>query len=330
MSLTMIDAALLAWAFLATPASAADLPIVITFGDSTTATRGDLTIYSQVISEEIRGIKVINAGIGGNNTNHAKARFDKDVLDPSPDIVVIQFGINDAAIDVWKDPPATASRVSLADYETNLRQFIDTLAENGTAVILMTPNPLRWTERMREMYGQPPYNPKDEDGFNFRLKQYAGKVRGLAEEKKLPLVDVYQLFEAHGAKPGKSVDELLLDGVHPNEAGQRIVADRLIPLVRKKIKDAAADRASSPALKLVTNPTAPRRAATVSKVVFQVTATSLINRELRYRPHDISGTTLGFRIADMTPFGPADALSRGREDNKWNVFEYETDGFSGK
>jgi len=228
-------------------AAAAGELVVVTFGDSTTATRGELNIYSQVLRDEVDGVQVINAGIGGDHTGDARARFEKDVRAHQPDVVVIQFGINDAAVDVWKDPPATESRVSLADFEANLRYLIDTLAADGGQVILMTPNPLRWNAKMREMYGKSPYDPNVEDGFNVRLKEYAAKVRELAKEKKLALVDVYQLFEKHGAKDGRSVDELLLDGIHPNEVGQRIVADALLPLIRKSA-------AAMPKVKIAMNP----------------------------------------------------------------------------
>lgn len=234
----MKDRLIILCALLLTMATAlrADEAVVVTFGDSTTATRADLRIYSQVLAEELEGVKVVNAGVGGHNTDHARARFGKDVRAHNPDVVVIQFGINDAAVDVWKDPPATESRVALADYEANLRHFVDTLNADGSAVILMTPNPLRWNPKMREMYGKAPYDPDDEDGFNRFLKSYAEKVRELSKEKKLPLVDVYRIFEEHGAMEGQSVDELLLDGVHPNEAGQRLVADALLPLVRSLVK----------------------------------------------------------------------------------------------
>ena len=238
--------------------NAGDESVVVTFGDSTTATRGGVRVYSRVLAEEVAGIKVINAGVGGHNTDHARARFEKDVLTHDPDVVVIQFGINDAAVDVWKDPPAKESRVSLTDYEANLRHFIDALAKNGAEVILMTPNPLRWNKKMREMYGKPPYDPDDEDGFNAFLKLYAGKVRELAKEKKLPLVDVYRLFEAHGAKADQSIDELLLDGIHPNERGQRIVADGLKPLVQKSIGKQGANPKPKLDLKVAMNPPVSR------------------------------------------------------------------------
>ena len=41
------------------------------------------------------------------------------------------------------------------------------------------------------------------------------------------LVDVYRAFQERGEEDGGSVDALLLDGMHPNAAGHRLVANLL-------------------------------------------------------------------------------------------------------
>lgn len=217
--------------------SAAEPATIVTFGDSTTATRGPLVVYSMILAKELpqQGlpVKVINAGIGGNTTQNAIARFEKDVLAKQPDLVVIQFGINDSAVDVWKDPPAKASRVSQKQYEANLRSLIDQLQQRDIKVILMTSNSLRWIPRIKKLYGKPPYDPDDPQGFNLFLKDYAQSVREIAREKQVPLVDIYAAFEEFDKQPDQSTDDLLLDGMHPNTAGQRKVADLLIPQIKK-------------------------------------------------------------------------------------------------
>ena len=136
------------------------------------------------------------------------------------------MGINDSAYDVWKNPPADKPRVSPADYEANLRKMLKTLKSRDTAVILMTPNPLMWTEKLREMYSKPPYDPKDPDGFNKTLGKYVGIVKQIGKEENVPVLDVFEAFRTQ--KDG-TTDELLLDGMHPNAKGQRIVADLLLP-----------------------------------------------------------------------------------------------------
>ena len=95
----------------------------------------------------------------------------------------------------------------------------------------MTPNPLRWTPSLKKRYGRPPYDPEDADGFNVLLSQYAQQVRELARAEQVPLIDVYADFEEFGSQEGQSVDDLLLDGMHPNERGHRRVADQLISLL---------------------------------------------------------------------------------------------------
>ena len=211
---------------------------IVALGDSTTAPRGKLKIYAECLKEDLpkQGLKVdiINAGIGGQSTADAAKRFEKDVSSKHPDIVIIQFGLNDSTINVWKNPPDTKSRVSQGQYVTQLEQWVETLRKQNIQVILMTPNPMRWTPQLIKLYGKPPYLPKDPDGLNVTLIPYVQDVRDLAKKHKLPLVDVYAAFQKHGKLPGKSVDGLLLDGMHPNDEGQRMIADMLIETIVKQ------------------------------------------------------------------------------------------------
>lgn len=213
---------------------------IVVFGDSTTATRGKLEIYGNLLARELpaKGIpaEIVNAGIGGNTTQMAVNRFEKDVLEKNPDLVVIQFGINDSAIDVWKNPPETEPRVSKERYIQNLEKIIETLKARKCGVILMTPNQMCWTQRLKENYGKPPYDTNDLDGFNVTLREYAQAVREIAAKQKVPLVDVYAAYTAYGKVENQSVNNLLLDGMHPNDKGHRIVADLLIPEIVKLCK----------------------------------------------------------------------------------------------
>ena len=208
---------------------------IVTFGDSTTAPRGSLRIYASLLEEELprRGqpVRVINSGIGGNNTDQARARFEKDVLANKPDVVVIQFGINDAAVDVWKDPPSNEPRVAVETYIENLRHFVDTLRDRKIRVVLMTPNPMSWTDPLKKLYGKPPYDPSAIDGFNVLLKQYAQNVRVLARQENVEFVDVYALFEEHGNDGANILSDFLSDGMHPNAMGHRRIADRLMDVL---------------------------------------------------------------------------------------------------
>ena len=214
---------------------------IVMFGDSTTAPRGSLKVYAERVEIALQSIGsslgVHNAGIGGNTTRDARKRMQTDVLQYTPRLVVMQLGINDSAVDVWKNPPATMPRVPLAEYLLNLRIMI-TAAQNAQAkVILMTTNPLRWTSKLRELYGKPPYNADAEDGFEpLNLTKYNEALRKLATELKLPLVDVHAVYPAFAAKNKTTIEEMLLDGMHPGDIGHQLVAELLVPVIRDAVR----------------------------------------------------------------------------------------------
>ena len=205
---------------------------IVVFGDSTTARRkGVGEVYEQRLAKALPGIRIVNAGVPGDTTERARTRFERDVLARRPDLVVIQFGANDSAVDVWKG--ATEPRVARKRYEENLRHFVTELQKRKRQVVLMTPGMFRWTDKLREMYGKPPYDAARPDGFCVTLKEYATLVRELAKELQVPLVDVYREQEEYEHVPGQSVNALFLDGMHPNDKGHKLIASLLEPVLRR-------------------------------------------------------------------------------------------------
>jgi lysophospholipase L1-like esterase len=202
------------------------LPLkIVTFGDSLTAPRPGVTTYSEMIAASLKekGIaaQVINRGVRGNTSTQARARFDTDVLAERPDLVIIQLGANDAAVDVWKNPAATRPRVDIDTFRKNIEHFVRTLRRNHSKVILMTSNRFAWTPQLRGLYGKPPYEVSSDDGFNVMLEVYSEAVRQIARREKIQLVDAAKVVPSSA----------LLDGMHPSTAGHRMVADLLLPLI---------------------------------------------------------------------------------------------------
>jgi lysophospholipase L1-like esterase len=217
----------------AAPAPVAEPTTIVAFGDSTTAERAATKVYTTILQEELQNVRVLNAGVRGNTTEMARKRFEKDVLENQPQIAIIQFGINDAAVDVWKTPPAITPRVSLERYEENLRFFVQALKLHHTRVVMMTPNPICWTPKLRDMYGKLPYHPDDVDGFNALMIPYCEAVRRVALEERVEFLDMQQAFAEGARKLGVSVDVLLSDGMHPNDKGHRVEAELLLDQVRR-------------------------------------------------------------------------------------------------
>ena len=216
---------------------------IIMFGDSTTAYRPGAVkkVYSVRVGEALQSVgsslAVHNAGIGGNTTRDARKRFEREVLRHRPRVIVMQFGINDSAVDVWKNPPATEARVPLAEYLENMRAMVSAAKLQKATVILMTTNPLRWTPKLKDMYGKPPYDADKEDGFDSaQLAAFNEALRKLAAELSLPLVDVRAAYPGFAAKHNTTVDGLLLDGMHPNDLGHQLVSELLFPAIRDALR----------------------------------------------------------------------------------------------
>jgi lysophospholipase L1-like esterase len=213
--------------------------VVVAFGDSTTAPREGVTVYPELLqrhfSEGHRPMQMINAGVRGDHTERARDRFVADVLAHEPQIVILRFGINDAAVDVWDSPPAVEPRVSLSRFRDNLLWMAMTLREQGAIPILCTPNPLAWSDVTLRLYGQPPYLPEDADGFNVLLRDYVAAIRELAVQLGVPLVDLDAAFRHVPSQAVPSWQDLLLDGMHPNDAGHRLATKLLAPILEQTL-----------------------------------------------------------------------------------------------
>ncbi len=212
--------------------------VVVLFGDSTTAPREGVQVFADCLRAKFPAITFINAGVGSNTTDLARERFEQDVLRHNPDAVTIFFGLNDAAADVWRG--IAEPRVTVERYAENLRHFVHILKDKGSIPILLTPNPLAWTEELIALYGKPPYDTASDAGFNVLLVSYVEAARRIAKEENALLIDVNRMYTDHAAAPGHSLHDWLLDGMHPNSAAhEKITAEiaaLLQPLVSEKNK----------------------------------------------------------------------------------------------
>jgi len=87
------------------------------------------------------------------------------------------------------------------------------------------------------MYGKPPYDPDAEDGFESPLlAAYNEAIRRVASEMNVPLVDVRASYPDFASKRNLAIDELLLDGLHPNDIGHELVAGLLVPVIRDVLR----------------------------------------------------------------------------------------------
>ena len=205
---------------------------IVAFGDSTTALADGVCVYTERIKRRLIECdlfaEVINTGVKLNTTSDARTRIEKDVISQKPDITIMQFGINDATVDVWKDPPEKQPRVCIDRYEQNVRYIIQRLREINSEILIMSPNPLCWTEELKKMYGKPPYLPERVDGMNILLADYAKRVIQIAKELNVYYVDIYSVYRS---EKDWLEGKFLVDGIHPNDVGHQLVVENLWPVL---------------------------------------------------------------------------------------------------
>ena len=144
-------------------------------------------------------INIIVTAIGGENSAQGAARFDADVLPLKPDVLFIDYALNDRRIGLEKAKAAWVEMIKKA------------LAAHAK-VILLTPTP----DQSAKL-----------DDPNDPLNQHAEQIRQLAAEYHVGLVDSLARFKAELAG-GTPLKNLMAQVNHPNAAGHKLVAEELV------------------------------------------------------------------------------------------------------
>ena len=199
---------------------------IVAFGDSMTAQRpGQVDrVYSERLVGELAALgiqaTVVNAGVGGNTTSDARERLASDVLAHDPEIVILQFGANDASVRIFEQPPRTRPQVELTAFAANLEDMLREAKARGIRPICIGSPPLRWAPTTRELYAGPPYRPEDAEGFGWIAARYADQMHRVAAAEGVPFIDLEAAIRAQS----DPIDAFLLDGLHPNDRGHALIA----------------------------------------------------------------------------------------------------------
>jgi len=202
--------------------SLSNLDSIVFFGDSITELgiqpTGYVTLIEQVLHRDYPDLRIIGAGISGNRVPDLIARFEQDVLDHNPTIVIIYIGIND----VWHSILPGHAGTPKDEFRAGLSEMIDRLRNDEVRIILCTPSVVG-----EKSDGSNPLDPK--------LDAYADISRQLAQEKEIELCDLRTVFldylEQHNPAQ-KSTGILTYDGVHLSDTGNRLVAQTLLAQLR--------------------------------------------------------------------------------------------------
>lgn len=201
---------------------------ILFFGDSITAFRANTIVASELFAEKFPQHEIINKGVGGNDTNLARERFQRDVVEEKPDLLIFSFGCNDAAIDVYKQK--TLPRLTLEEYLGNLRFFVSEMRAIGAEMLFWTTPPMVFVERLIPYYGGEPYT---SNGFNFMLDRFVESACKLMAEENVEIAHINRIFKEVTGNDEKKLAELLPDGLHPNSEGQKIIFRELCRALEK-------------------------------------------------------------------------------------------------
>jgi len=147
----------------------------------------------------------VNRGIGGQTTPQMLVRFRQDVIDLHPKVVVILAGTNDIA--------GNTGPMRTEDIEADLASFAQLARANDVRVVFSSVLPVNnYTAKSQDFFAQRP--PKRILELNSWLKDYCAKNKIVYLDYFSPMVDDKGLLKA----------DLAEDGLHPNDAGYKIMA----------------------------------------------------------------------------------------------------------
>lgn len=144
-------------------------------------------------------VNAITTSIGGENSEQGGKRFKKDVLVHKPDVLFIDYALNDRAIGLERSRKAMEKMIKMA-----LKKHIP--------VILLTPSPDLQVDLLK-------------DGNV--LEQHTNQLKALAAQYKIGLADSYAAFRAVAAQ-GQALKELMAQSNHPDRKGHTLIAQQVL------------------------------------------------------------------------------------------------------
>lgn len=144
-------------------------------------------------------VNVIVTAIGGENSEQGEKRFVDDVLTHKPDVLFIDYALNDRGIGLSRSAAA-------------MEKMIRAALERKIKVILLTPSPdLRL----------------DITASGNELEKHACQLAQLAKKYDVGLADSYLAFKEL-VKRGENLEGYMAQSNHPNEKGHQVIAGELI------------------------------------------------------------------------------------------------------
>ena len=170
-----------------------------------------------------------NAAQSGKNSEWGLANFEERVLAHRPDLIIIEFSVNDAV---------TKGDITLEESRANLDKMVQALRQQNPKVdiVLQTMNPA---------WDAPKTAPKKSASERPNLEAYYEVYRSYAREHSLPLVDHYVTWRALQKNDPEKFQKAVPDGTHPNNSSSQWLTGGAVKALLKKAQGAAVSTSSS-------------------------------------------------------------------------------------
>jgi len=164
-----------------------------------------LDAYPYLVLQELKKrypyavVNVITTSIGGENSARGEKRFKSDVLTHKPDVLFIDYALNDR-------------KLGLAESRRHMEKMIQQALKKKIKVILLTPSADQTVNLLQ---------PGNE------LELFATQLRELATEYHIGVADSYAQFK-HLLEEKKDMSAYMAQSNHPNRQGHELIAEEIM------------------------------------------------------------------------------------------------------
>jgi len=193
--------------------------------------------YINLLQSKFNGI-IRNTARFGNTIIKGVTKLKDDVLNNKPDVVLLEYGGNDCDFnwnEVCSNPNAVHKpKTDFNTFESKLKETLNFLKNNNIRSVVMTLPPLnadkylkwiskndtlaetnilKWLGSVTKIY--------------LWQEKYSSAVLKIAEDTNTKCIDIRGSF----LQSSDFTKLLCLDGIHPNEFGHKIMANKIIDFI---------------------------------------------------------------------------------------------------
>ena len=186
---------------------------IVCLGDSLTVCGGEGGRYSDWLSKFLPEHTFVNKGVSGDTLAGGRARFQADVLDLQPDVVIIELGAND----FWQE------KRTIEGLRADLADMVKRAKAEGIEVVIIS------------CFGGRDYQKEEEVEFGRSRYEFAEAI-GQMEYEISQMYDCRYVPDMQAdIKPNWTMP-YWDDKLHPSDLGNELVAKRILPELKKALR----------------------------------------------------------------------------------------------